>query len=238
LNRILTIFGIVFLIAGIVITPWAVLVRAVEPLSDLYGGEPELNSWSISANYSAQQRLIVKMAVGKDWAMFAEPTDEYKIGTGIPTAVLVVPITILDPKGGKTKADVVYIAHESEGQLQRNLYPFLAKVQHNDGGLSFEESYIQRENGSIIQVAQDYPVDGQFLGVTSYEGKYEVTIDKTLPNPPSTLTLLKQRIRFVQPYLLIAPIGGVLIACGAFALVRARKRAERGSRLQNATHKK
>lgn len=232
--------GIVFLIAGIVILPWAVLARAVEPLDtakDIV--ESPTLSWSVSANYSIQQRLAVKITVGKDWAMFAEPSDEYNIGTGIPTAVLIVPITILDPKGGKTEADVVYIAHESEGQIERSLYVFLAKVTHNDGGLSFEESYVQRENGSTILVALKYPIGGQFSAVTNYEGRYEVTLDNTsVPSPPSRLTLTRQRIRFVQPYMLVAPIGGVFIAGGAYASVRARKRTERGSRVKNAARKR
>lgn len=234
------VLGIVFLITGIVILPWAVLARAVEPLGSVDEiAESPVSSWNVSANYSAQQRLAFKITVGKNWAMYAEPTDEYNIGTGIPTAVLIVPITILDPKGGKTEADVVYIAHESEGQLERNLYTFLAKVKHNDGGLSFEESYVQMENGSMLLVAQKYPIDGQFVGLTSYEGRYEVTVDRTsVPNPPSKLTLARQLIKFVQPYMLVAPIGGVFIAGGAYASIRARKRAERGSRLKIAASEK
>ena len=232
--------GIVFLIAGIVILPWAVLARAVEPLDSAKDiVESPTLSWSVSANYSTQQRLAVKISVGKNWAMFAEPSDEYNIGTGMPLDVLIVPITILDPKGGKTEADVVYIAHESEGQIERNLYVFLAKVRHNDGGLSFEESYVQRENGSIMLVALDYPISSAFSGLTNYEGRYEVTLDNTsVPTPPSRLTLARQRIRFVQPYVLVAPVGGVFIAGGAYASVRARKRAERGLRIENVTREK
>lgn len=240
LKKVLLIVGIILLLCGTVITPWAVLVRSVEPITDPYPArqEPVTNSWSISANYSAQQRLILKIAPGKDWAMYAGVTGEYDMGTGMPTDVLLVHVVVTDPKGGNTKVEVVYIAYESEGQqMQRTLFIFADKILSDGGGLAFEEQYIQqRVNSTILLQPPKAPLDGQFMGITNYEGKYELTIlqnESDTPNPPSSLTLYKQPVKFVQPFLLIAPVGCVSIVAGGYAAILGRKRAGRGVRTKN-----
>jgi hypothetical protein len=207
-----------------VIVPWAVLTRVVEPVSAPDEGVSARDSWQVSRNFTAQQRLIVSIVTGRDWSMLAERTDEY------PQDALLVSLVIIDPKGGKTKLEVVYFAMADEGSyLQRSLYFFAADLSSNDGGLAFEESNIVRENTSVYIK--------KLNGTTNYEGRYEAIINQTesgLPSPPIRLTLSKQQIRIVQPFLLVAPLGGVLIASGAYALIRARRRGERGVRLRNS----
>lgn len=237
MKKVLLIVGIILLLCGIVITPWAVLARSVEPITDPYPAkqDPETLSWHIAANYSAQQRLILKVAPGKDWAMYAEPTDDYQMGTGIPADVLTVILVVTDPKGGKTKAELAYIAHESEGQIQRNLYFFAYRVFAGYSGLSFEESTITERKNTSILVKLQTGFDGQFVGITNYDGRYDVNIlqnETGVPYPPSTLTLLRQPVKFVQPFLFIAPIGGVFMVLGGYAAILGRKKAERGLRLK------
>ncbi len=241
MKRILLITGVILLITGIIVTPWAVLIRSVEPITDPYPArqEPVTDSWSISANYSAQQRLMLSISPGKNWAMFAGPSEDYQMGAGIQTSVLLVYVVVTDPNGGKTKVEIVYIAPEAEGQqLERTLFIFADKVLSDGGGLTFEEEYItQRVNSTILMWPPKTPLVGQFMGITNYEGRYELTILQNIsdtPTPPYTLMLYKQPVKFVQPFLLIAPVGGVFIAVGGCATMLSRKKAERGLRLKNS----
>lgn len=180
---------------------WAATFRR-EVILYNYTFPTEHQTWDISGNFSAGNRLTFEMTTGEYW--FAEPSYP---GSEFSFNALLIDISIIDPNGGKTNLTAVFAEMVEETAIFPRFKFFGAKLTSNDGGLSMEKKNILVEKNGT---AYYNPIGG----IVKYDGVYKVAVNREQPTPPNTLKLSKQEITFEWPYLFVIPIGGTVMGSG------------------------
>jgi len=201
----LLVLGLIIMVIGLVVTPWAAISRRKIVLSTEKW--EVTNELEVTGNFSEGNRLNLTISCGRYW--FAEPrTDEFQFPH------LPVYVSIVDPKGGKTNFTAIFAQVPNTEALQF----FIAKPTSNDEGLTIEEDNLVAKKNETVYC-------GAISGIVNYNGVYRAVVSHVgIPTPPAILRVYKQLIKMDYPHLFVIPIGGTLIVSGAALSIRATKR--------------
>jgi hypothetical protein len=143
----------------------------------------EKDSWSVSANFTVGEKIIVNLVPHQDWTRFTEPTDEY------PYGVLHVMVDVIDPYGNKTSFWFPW-AKPQPGFVY--LLPDPPGIEVLSLGSLINPGFTQI--GAL----------GGAGGITRYNGTYIANVSSTFPpvssSPPRVIQLVVGKKETIQPY--------------------------------------
>jgi len=222
----LVVLGVLLIISGAVLasignsspTTRVVPERVADVSSDAY-----TKNWNVSGFLKENDRMVVELRLGGDWAYGQfEPDPE---GSG--TALLAVYVDILDPPSynSTTKFEVLYAARNPEYGSGPPLALWKVNVLEPSPGLN---------TSSLLDVnSTTYAGIG---GITQYTGMYTVNVRSLYPpreEPPSYIGIYKGVRVTDEPNNLSLPAGATVAVIGAVtSIFGLRASKPRGSSLR------
>lgn len=216
------VLGIVTMFIGILTASFGNASREVASIV----GEPkqsELHASSIGDSYSKGQKLVLGISPGDDWYLYADVSDEFKVGGDY---IELVPITviIIDPVSNVTILEAGYRVIEGTYDLAL----FIVKVYQNGAGLTFStfNNTWNVGNNSYTGEYLDERLFGQSIigGLANFDGYYNVSIGQAWPPiPPTRLTLYKYKLETVKDQWFLIPAGAVTAIAGGILSIWATR---------------
>lgn len=212
--------GIIIVLCGLIVTSYG---NASKEIPNLIGQpkQSSVNATSIGDYYNRTQKLVLGIAPGKRWYLFAETLDEFvEGGKWIP--VVSVAVMVVDPQGKTTHLEAEYRVIEGT----QNLGLLVVKVYNKSDGLSLKTFYRNWTDVFGNSYTSEYLYEREIGGIANFDGWYNVTVSLLgHPIPPTQLTLYKYRIEVVNERWYFFPMGGALIAFGGVMSIWASRRS-------------
>jgi hypothetical protein len=216
------VLGIVAMFIGILIASFGNASHQVATMV----GEPkqsELHASSIGDSYSKGQKLVLGISPGNDWYLYADTSDEFKVG-GDYVYLVSITVIVIDPNGNVTILEAEYRVIEGTTDLAL----FVVKVYQKGAGLTFStfNNTWNVGNNNYTGEYLDEQLSGQSIigGLVNFDGYYNVSIGQAWPpSPPTRLTLYKYKLETVKDQWFLIPAGAVTVIAGGILSIWATR---------------
>lgn len=189
--------GISLLLIGLIVTSVMATWQEQKVISrrTVDGG---LDKEEVSGNFTHGNRLSLVISPAQDWSMILDETDEY------PFKHFAADITIVNPYGGETQLEAIFVSPPNYQTGKTSLTLFLVKPLSNNAELIFEKSNEKTEvNGTTYY--------NSISAIVKYDGFYNVSIYPV----PHALNLYEETLGKEYPFLSLVPVGVTVMAIGA-----------------------
>lgn len=215
MKKDLVVLGLILIFIGLIFIPLGINYKTKVNLGNERTLGESTNSWEVSTDYDVTKgnRLILEITPGEWWWLWFEPWQ----GSDFPIQAdwRAVDIIVTDPNGGKTNITLYYVKVQTTGTTP--IAQFFGATVDSDGGLEMEEEYVIGESNKT----KYYNYNGKFAAIAKYSGEYRVRITNgyEFGSEPIKLELKEQRLVETRPYLLMVPVGGVILGFGIIIMI-------------------